>query len=225
MFNATKTQPAPASLSARKQYDAADVIAQLRHDFYDKCYLCGDKINKDLRVEHFAPHLDGKYPDRKFDWNNLFLSCDHCNSIKSNSYNHNGKSIINPVTQKPEALIGHKVTGFSLPEISFEALKTSGEITNTIELLEKIFHGHDDSSDAQISKCEHLRKSLEREFGDFIISIHYYKTKNGFEKELYKAKILDHLSDKSAFIEFKRHYVTSEAKLKNYIRDEFGITL
>lgn len=33
-------------------------------------------------MEHLLPHKNGKYLDRKFDWNNLFWACGHCNNVK-----------------------------------------------------------------------------------------------------------------------------------------------
>lgn len=41
------------------------------------------KILQDPQVEHLLPHKNGKYKERKFDWDNLFWSCGHCNGVKN----------------------------------------------------------------------------------------------------------------------------------------------
>lgn len=48
MIKVDRTFPAPESLAeeARKasgSYSKPDVVQQLKHDFYDKCYICGSK--------------------------------------------------------------------------------------------------------------------------------------------------------------------------------------
>lgn len=88
MIKIERSFPAPASLEIESKkvsgsYSKPDVIKQLRQDFYDKCYICELKNLQDPQVEHLLPHKNGKFPNRKFDWNNLFWSCRHCNEIKN----------------------------------------------------------------------------------------------------------------------------------------------
>lgn len=68
---------------ANGSYSKPDVVKQLKEDFHNKCYICELSDLQDAQVEHLLPHLDGKYPERKFDWNNLFWSCGHCNNVKN----------------------------------------------------------------------------------------------------------------------------------------------
>ena len=108
MIKVERSQPAPASLAmeARKKsgkYDMPDVIEQLKQDFHDKCYICGMKGLQDPVVEHRLPHKGGKYPDRKFDWNNLFWSCGHCNGVKNRGKYDAG--IIDCCREDPEELL------------------------------------------------------------------------------------------------------------------------
>jgi len=89
MVKVERSFPAPESLAeeARKangKYDRQDVIERLKRDFHNKCYICEMKELQDPNVEHLLPHKNGKYPERKFDWENLFWSCGHCNGIKNN---------------------------------------------------------------------------------------------------------------------------------------------
>lgn len=58
---------------------------------------------EDPQVEHLLPHKNGKYKDRKFDWENLFWACGHCNGIKNqNKYD---EGILNCCKRDPEKLI------------------------------------------------------------------------------------------------------------------------
>mgnify|MGYP000579775343 FL=1 len=88
MVKVERSFPAPASLAEEKKkangsYSKPDVIERLEKDFHNKCYICElDKL-QDPQVEHLRPHFGGKNIERKFDWNNLFWSCSHCNGVKN----------------------------------------------------------------------------------------------------------------------------------------------
>ena len=79
----------------------------MRKDFHDKCYICELKNLQDPQVEHLLPHKNGKYPERKFDWNNLFLSCGHCNSVKNQKKYDEG--IIDCCKVDPEKLLTFRI--------------------------------------------------------------------------------------------------------------------
>lgn len=105
MVKVQRSFPAPESLAeeAKKvtgRYDKQDVIERLKKDFHNKCYICEMKELQDPNVEHLLPHKNGKYLERKFDWENLFWSCGHCNGIKNNSKYDEG--IIDCCRQDPE---------------------------------------------------------------------------------------------------------------------------
>ncbi len=88
MVKVVRSFPAPESLAeeAKKvngKCDKPDVIERLKKDFHNKCYICEMKELQDPNVEHLLPHKKGKFLNRKFDWENLFWSCGHCNSVKN----------------------------------------------------------------------------------------------------------------------------------------------
>lgn len=87
MIKIERSFPAPASLEIMKKknrwdYTSKDLTERLQSDFHDKCYICSLKELQSPQIEHLRPHKNGKYPERKFDWNNLFWACGHCNRIK-----------------------------------------------------------------------------------------------------------------------------------------------
>ena len=65
-------------------YRTEEVNKALGLMFAHKCYLCEQKGLSDLQIEHLIPHRQNR--DVMFDWNNLFLSCAHCNNIKNDKY-------------------------------------------------------------------------------------------------------------------------------------------
>lgn len=88
MVRVKRSMPAPESLEIEKNkasgsYEKTDVVERLRKDFHNKCYICEMDNLQDPQVEHLRPHFNGKNIDLKFDWNNLFWSCGHCNSVKN----------------------------------------------------------------------------------------------------------------------------------------------
>lgn len=108
MVKVDRSFPASESLAveAMKEngsYKEQDVVERLKKDFHDKCYICETKGLQDPQVEHLLPHKNGRYPERIFDWNNLFWCCGHCNGVKSQSKYDEG--IIDCCRQDPEMLL------------------------------------------------------------------------------------------------------------------------
>lgn len=114
MVKVERSFPAPVSLAeeakrenGRGKYDKPDVIERLKKDFHNKCYICEMKELQDPNVEHLLPHKNGRYPERKFDWENLFWSCGHCNGIKNNGKYDAG--IMDCCKQDPEEYLGFQL--------------------------------------------------------------------------------------------------------------------
>ena len=75
----------------------------------------------------------------KFDWNNLFLSCAHCNNTKGNKYA--------PILDCTHIDVDRRISFHFLNpltnerEIFLEALDESPETQNTLELLTDVYYG------------------------------------------------------------------------------------
>ena len=127
MVKVERSFPAPESLAVEAakingSYKEKDVTERLKKDFHDKCYVCEIKGLQDPEVEHLLPHKNGKYLERKFDWNNLFWCCGHCNSIKNNGKYDSG--IIDCCNQDPEELMTFSLKG---DDISVKAVEANDE--------------------------------------------------------------------------------------------------
>lgn len=141
MIKVERSPEAPASLmkEARKKngsYSENDVIEQLAKDFYGKCYICEIKPVQDPQVEHRLPHHNRRIPERVFDWNNLFYSCSHCNSVKNSEKYEEG--IIDCCARDPEELLK-----FQLIENKVKVLvksKEDEEALRTADLIEETFN-------------------------------------------------------------------------------------
>lgn len=98
----------PSSLIIESQkpngvYNKPDVIQRLKEDSNDKCYICELGGLSDPEVEHLRPHHGRKFPERVFDWNNLFYVCPHCNNLKKEA-KYDDK-IIDCCVDDPESML------------------------------------------------------------------------------------------------------------------------
>ena len=90
MIRINRTAPAPSVLStsrAKGRYSHAAVVQALLLVQHKKCCYCEAYIadsGSGKQVEHFRPR--SQFPDLKYEWNNLFLTCADCNSAKSNQF-------------------------------------------------------------------------------------------------------------------------------------------
>lgn len=91
-------------------YRKQDVHDKLKENFHNKCYICETKPMLSRDIDHLKPHLNAKFGSEnweiKFAWDNLFLSCHHCNMLKSDKEN-----ILNCCERDPEQALYQKVDG------------------------------------------------------------------------------------------------------------------
>lgn len=137
MVKIYRTPMPPPSLAAEKakadgSYREPDVIKQLALDFHNKCYLCEIDQLQSVEIEHLRPHGGNK--ELKFDWNNLFFSCAHCNSVKNQNKYH-GK-ILDCCQVDPESVLTQQFTG---NHVSVQPIQRSKEAAMTAELLTECF--------------------------------------------------------------------------------------
>ena len=137
MVKIERTPTPPASLAIEKpkasgKYNLEDVVTQLHTDAHGKCYLCEQDELQSIEVEHLVPHHGDI--DLKFDWNNLFYSCAHCNSVKNRSQYE--KDILDCCVTDPETVI-HQA--FVNGEVVVTPLLETPEAQNTADLVRDCF--------------------------------------------------------------------------------------
>lgn len=204
MVKVERTFPAPASLEteakkATGSYSETDVIEQLKKDFHDKCYICEMKDLQDPEVEHLLPHKNGKYPERKFDWNNLFWSCGHCNKVKNQQKYDVG--IIDCCKQDPEGVIDFRLKG---NEIEVEA-KDSEDAKSvlTAELVQEVFNIR--NTGMRIHKSHMRLQKLNQEMNILYDNLEEMKMRP--DSRVVRRKLKALLRRESEFAAFKRGYV------------------
>lgn len=196
-----KSQPAPEELSKEKQkssgsYRVKEVMERVREDFYDKCYICGQKNPTNINVEHFRPHEGNR--DLKFEWNNLFWSCSHCNNTKSNKY----KKILNCTKKEDrvEESFRYHINPFPGAKIEITPLKEGEEIDDTLKLLNAVYNGTTDLKDIE---AENIQKHLLFEIKAFTSLLWKHDSIRADEEYSRDVlmKIKQHLHDSSPFVE------------------------
>src|SRR4051812_16257856 len=127
-----KSQPAPPCLAAEQakakgDYKCGNVLETLKNDFKNKCYICEYKEPETINVEHFIPHKGDN--NLKFEWNNLFWACSHCNNIKLAQYDN----ILNCTTLNDdiENKLKYTFKPFPFEKVKIEVLKNSQKTLNT----------------------------------------------------------------------------------------------
>ncbi|WP_449315719.1 hypothetical protein [Rubneribacter sp.] len=203
MVKVERSQPAPASLAveARKADGACngkDVIERLASDFNDKCYICELKGLQDPNVEHLLPHERGRRHDLKFDWDNLFWSCSHCNQVKNKSRYAAG--IIDCCKRDPEAAIHFGMKG---SELDVRPIQQDDEAKRTSELVFEVFNTRKTGMRTQASS--HRMRELQKEMNVLFTELQTYGEN---ERSAWtKMRLSALLRRESAFAAFKRCYV------------------
>ena len=224
MVNYTKSQPPPTSLATEKakgksgKYNESDVLERLEIDFYNKCYICEQKAPISINVEHLISHQGNL--NLKFDWNNLFWSCVHCNLTKSTSFdsildctnsNHDVLNmIICRIKPYPKELV-------SL-EKNYEEQELETALNDTIELLKRVYNG---TTNHKEKEAANLRRLIQSELLDFQNNLLTYYNDMADEAIRQEARqnIKKSLKIQAPFTAFKYWIIKENAKLSQEFQD------
>lgn len=205
----TTTPPASLAIESEKEngsYNLEDVILQLRQDFYGKCYLCELNDLTDIQVEHLLPHKNRKIKERVFDWNNLFYSCPHCNSLKNNrKYD---EKILDCCKVDPERLLDH-IYQEGHVKVQAHNIDTEDEmVLRTAELLESCFE--QENTGSRIIQCQERVKRLAETMNALYRTLENWKRNPN--SKLNQHALQGMLSRKYKFAAFTRYYVRTHLK-------------
>ena len=159
-----KSEKAIESLEKAKQsnasYNTPEVNAALQEMFHKKCYICENNNITSYQIEHLIPHKGDM--TLKYDWNNLFLSCAHCNNTKLGKYD----PILDCTKEAVDEKIRFRKEGFfgRKEEFVFEALDSNEETQNTVNLLQDVYYG---TTPQKIMEAKNLRKNLRKDLANF----------------------------------------------------------
>lgn len=213
-----KSQPAPDCLAQEKikksgDYKCGDVLDRLKSDFKNKCYICERSKPQSINVEHFRPHRGDR--DLKFDWNNLFWACSHCNNTKLDKFD----AIINctDLNENIEARLKYEFKPFPGERVKIVASDLEISTTSTKKMIEAVFNG---TTKLKQIESSNLRDALLQEMRDFqnYLCDYFEDTCRPSDRDFYQKQIGKHLHSASSFTSFKRWVIRSNAKLMK----EFG---
>lgn len=197
MVKRERTYPAPKSLEKRQSYNEEDVTSELDKIFNHKCYICELPNLQDGLVEHRVSHKGND--DLKYDWDNLFWSCPHCNQWKNQERFE--KDVIDCCHQNPENHIQCKYDPYS-SEVVVNPKDNDVSSVVTAELLDKVFN----RANTGIRKIAQIqrRRALKEELNKFQKLLNEYcQNKSDYKRK----KIRALLRTKTAFAAFKRDYI------------------
>lgn len=204
MVKVERSMPAPDSLNLEKMkvngsYAKPDVVERLKQDFHNKCYICELDNLQDPQVEHLRPHFDGKYKDLKFDWNNLFWSCAHCNGVKNQrKYDDH---IIDCCKVDPETKIYFRLHDGNT---DVQAINPEDEDAKmTAELVTEVFNLK--NSGMRVYKSDMRFGELNREMSKLYSALEELSVEPQSAFAANKLRAL--LRRKSRFAAFKRSYI------------------
>ena len=196
-----KANEAIGSLKREKakngSYNTPEVNAALKEMFHGKCYICEDKESSSYQIEHLIPHR--RNVELKYDWNNLFLACAHCNNIKLDKFD----PIIDCTKENVEERIAFRKEGYfgTDEKLIFDMLDSRIEIQNTVKLLHEVYYG---STPQKKIEAKIIRKRLRKELSEFKERVRDYKEAEGEERDDLKYLLQKQLKDSSPFVAFKR---------------------
>jgi hypothetical protein len=199
-------RPLPDGVMIAKDadYRGGTVFRMVTEDCHNKCYICEDSVHTAPNVEHRISHRGDSA--LKYDWNNLFLSCSHCNNTKSDKYD----GIIDPTEVDPEQFIELSIDVDDELREMVIVRKTDGgaDVDITVNLLNAVYNGG--RTDIKQYACLQLKNKLSNELSWFRQKIEDYRDTATDER---RAAIDYRLSDESVFAAFKRKIVRDDPEL------------
>ena len=203
MVKLTKRTSPPQPIATENDYRSNPNFSALVEDCYGKCYICENDKATTLNVEHRIPYRGDV--SLKYDWQNLFLSCGHCNNIKRDFYDN----ILDPTKCDPEKNISLSLNTDTLIEsVVVITLSDDESSKQTSELLSYVYNGG--ATAIKDVECAILRNEISSCIARFL---QYIKSYHEEPDEGYEAIIEKEILRSSAFAAFKRGIIRNDVEL------------
>ena len=198
--------PPGKTITKETDYTSGSLYELLKSDFNEKCYIYEDKAAKrGIEIDHRHAHKGDAA--LKYDWNNLFFACHHCNRLKNACYN-----IIDCTQDDPEEYFNLEIKPEIKMEIIITKIKDAPFVDETVRLLERVFNG--ESRPIMRDECIDLRNAIcdaVRCFND-LLACHANETDVDI-KSAFAASIKISIDRKSSFAAFKRSVIRNNQSL------------
>lgn len=206
--------PEGVMITKEQDYRSDPLFGIIRENCYNKCYLCEEDGPSGLQVEHRIAHRGNK--TLKYDWNNLFLSCYHCNHTKSDDHNNT----LDCTQIDPEDYIALSMMPYPKERVIITVINKTEEAEGTAALLELVYNG--EKTTILKAECENLRDRILGELLTFQqLLLDYWEEPDLLLKDSYLRHIKKMVARSSAFAAFKRRII----RINPTYRDEFGVYL
>lgn len=195
--------PPGVTIKSENDYRRDPVYALLRADCHDKCYICEQSLTS-AHVEHIIPH---KGDDAlKYNWNNILLSCGHCNGTKLAHYD----GIIDPTKVDPEKLIKQTWDADSdiTETIVIQKIAGGSDVDITVDLLNAVYNKP--KTPTKKLECQCLKNLISNEISWLYQKIDEYKADQNDNTERALEQML---ADSSPFAAFKRDIIRDDPVL------------
>jgi len=209
MIRVYKQEVVPASLQKDdcNKYDDQDVQVALYDDQNSKCYLCEQNAGKSTQIEHLRPKAETCFPELKYKWTNLFLSCPYCNGRKSNAL-----LILDPANNNIEEIIVQRLDAAN-KKLEFTSDSNNNEVIDTIALLNRLHNGKNGLRDR---KAKAFYNDIELGVNSFLKYLLNYKENLSDEN---KQIVIDSLKVDKEFLGLK-YWMIKDYGFNNDFKDE-----
>lgn len=157
----------------------------------------------DPQIEHLLPHKQGKDKKRKFDWENLFWACPHCNRVKNQKKYEEG--ILDCCKIDPEEFLFFRLNE-KYTEVGIKMEDIAAE--RTAELINEVFNLQ--NTGMRIYTSAFRLQELQKEMNVFYDKLESFKKNRNSVVARRTLKAL--LKRESQFAAFKRCYIQEHAK-------------
>ncbi|MDR2193913.1 MAG: HNH endonuclease [Treponema sp.] len=204
--------PVGVTIKSGLDYRKEPVFSIIKDDCNNKCYICEEKGTTSMHVEHrVSQSFD---PSRKYDWNNLLLSCGHCNRVKGSRYN----TILDCTRVDPEAYISLRIAIGLYERVTVIKIGERDGVDETIRLLDTVYNG--ESTAILKYECKNLRAHVLAEVQTFQQLLDgYFEENDTALKEAFQRKISESISRASNFASFKRGIIKNNDTLFALFKD------
>ena len=165
-----------------------------------------------INVEHFEPHRGNL--DLKYDWNNLFLACYHCNHTKSDDY----FPLLNPLDSNDRVLewIECRIHDFPKAEVEFVIHSPDSKTYHTATLLNAVHKG---TTARKMMEAGNLCRLIQEETLEFEKLLSRYPKADTETQRQLKEKIREKLAPESRFTAFKIWIIKRNARMREEFAD------
>jgi hypothetical protein len=206
--------PPEIVIEKEDDYRSGIVYDLLSKDFFGKCYICEDDEPTGIQIEHRHSHKGDTA--LKFDWNNLFYGCYHCNHAKQGHYDN----VIDCTQIDPQDYFSLELEAGLKTSIKITKLNDTTGVDETISLLDRVYNGN--TKPILSDECANLRKKVRSAIVDFQNKLDNYFNESDKDLKAACANVIRNcISRSTAFAAFKRDII----KNNEILSAEFGSAL